>query len=410
MRQAERAIFDLRRGLPVLLRDGDRATLMHPVEGLTEAAFAEFTRLAGNPPVLVLTAHRLASMGEACTHAAAMLALPADTGVATILRLALARNESLPAAVTPVEPASAELAAVLLLRRAQLVPAALVAVLAESQHAMIEQALCDGQLLAAATREAIALCTSGPGSLIRVSEARVPLAGVGDCRFVLFRESGGIHEHVAVLIGERAQWPENVPVRLHSSCLTGDVFGSQRCDCGEQLNRGIAAINAQGGGILLYLSQEGRGIGLGNKFRAYRLQDEGLDTIDADQVIGFSKDERDFRIAHEMLAALDVHRIDLLTNNPAKIDALRSAGTEVAHRQAIFGELTDHNLRYLSTKADRHGHWLQELLSDLDEQETPPDPSPLSTPATTPVSTPVTAPATTPAATPDATPAANRAR
>jgi GTP cyclohydrolase II len=185
-----------------------------------------------------------------------------------------------------------------------------------------------------------------------------------DSRFVLFRERDGLQEHVAVLVGDPAHWPEAVPVRLHCACLTGDVFGSQRCDCGEQLQRSIATIDAQGGGILLYLAQEGRGIGLANKLRVYRLQDEGLDTVDADRTIGFGDDERDYRIAHDMLAALGVPRVTLLTNNPAKIAALCEAGTEVTNRQPLFGPLTLHNRRYLSAMADRQGHLLHALLDD----------------------------------------------
>lgn len=376
MRQAERAIFDLRRGLPVLLRDKDAETLVHPVEGLTDANLADLCVLAGGPMALTLTRHRLASMGHMIADEAATLALDPFPNAATLLRLASARDELIPAAVKPRGPTPAERVAVQLLRHGQMLPAAIVAPVARDRRDAVAEQVCDGHILAVATLEAGELCTGRRSRLIRVSDARVPLALAGDCSFVLFRESGGIHEHVAVVIGEPADWPQPVPVRLHSSCLTGDVFGSQRCDCGEQLQRGIASISAQGGGILLYLSQEGRGIGLGNKFRAYRLQDEGLDTIDADQVIGFSKDERDFGIAHEMLEALGVSRINLLTNNPAKIQALVDAGIDVADRQPLFGLLTDHNQRYLNTKADRHGHWLHELLNEQDEPVVASEPVP----------------------------------
>ena len=126
-------------------------------------------------------------------------------------------------------------------------------------------------------------------------------------------------------------------------------------------------IEKEGRGVLLYLRQEGRGIGLANKLRAYGLQDEGLDTIDADQVIGFSKDERDFRVAHEMLDQLGVQKVLLLTNNPSKVEALQHAGINVVARQAIYGEVTTQNQRYLHTKASRHGHWLHELLTEQDE-------------------------------------------
>ena len=213
-------------------------------------------------------------------------------------------------------------------------------------------------------------------------------AGMMDCKSALTETSGDVEAaidakaanspDVAIVIGDPGAWPADVPVRLHSSCLTGDLFGSLRCDCGEQLRRGVAAIHAQGGGVLLYLSQEGRGIGLANKLRAYGLQDEGLDTIDADQVIGFSKDERDFRIAHEMLDELGIARILLLTNNPSKVAALQKAGIHVVGRRAIYGEVTAQNQRYLKTKASRHGHWLNDLL---DEQDEPGDDEPACLPA-----------------------------
>jgi GTP cyclohydrolase II len=367
MRQAERAVFDLRRGLPVLLRDKDAETLVHPVEDLTDANLAELQVLTGGALALTLTRHRFASMNHLIDEESATLALATLPSASQLLTLACAPHEMLPPDVIVRKPTAAERVAVQLLRCGQMLPAAVTAPVASDCRAAVAQQVCDGHILAVSTLEAIELCTGQRSRLMRVSDARMPLANVGECRFVVFRESGGIHEHVAVLIGEQPDWTQPVPVRLHSSCLTGDVFGSQRCDCGEQLHRGIAAISAQGGGILLYLSQEGRGIGLGNKFRAYRLQEEGLDTIDADQMIGFSEDERDFGIAHEMLEALGVSRINLLTNNPAKIQALIDAGIDVADRQPLFGLLTDQNQRYLNTKADRYGHWLHELLDEQDE-------------------------------------------
>ncbi len=371
MRQAERAIFDLRRGLPVLLRNRGANTLIHAVEGLDDAALAEACKLAGSAPVLMLTRHRLASLGHIIADDAAALALDPLPEAAAIRRLACERNASLPATPAVVPQDAPGAAALRLLRRAQLLPAALATEIAPSHERAIAELVADGTLLAVDTVEAAALCQGGPGRLTRISEARVPLAEAEDTRFVLFREPDGMHEHVAIVIGDPARWPEAVPARLHSSCLTGDLFGSLRCDCGEQLRRGVAAISAQGGGVLLYLSQEGRGIGLANKLRAYGLQDEGLDTIDADQVIGFSQDERDYRIAHEMLDELAVTKILLLTNNPAKVEALRAAGINVVGRQAIYGEITAENQRYLSTKAHRHGHFLHDLLDSQDEQDEP---------------------------------------
>ena len=367
MRQAERAIFDLRRGLPILLRDTDRSVLVQAVEGLSDDALAALQALAGSTAQLVLSRHRMAALGRAVdgdAHALAFESLPACEA---LRELAWTRGARLPAASTARPAERCEDAAVRLLARAQLVPAAIACPVLPARAAAAAAEVADGTLLAVDVSEALRLCQSGSGQLTRVSEARVPLSEADDSRFILFREADGMHEHIAIVIGERARWPDAVPVRLHSSCLTGDLFGSLRCDCGEQLRRGVAAIRAQGGGVLLYLTQEGRGIGLANKLRAYGLQDEGLDTIDADQVIGFSKDERTYRVAHEMLEALGIPKVLLLTNNPGKVEALQRAGINVVARQAIYGEVTAQNQRYLHTKANRHGHWLHDLLNEQGE-------------------------------------------
>ena len=152
-------------------------------------------------------------------------------------------------------------------------------------------------------------------------------------------------------------------MRLHSACLTGDLFGSLRCDCGDQLRKAVARLTQAGGGVLLYLDQEGRGTGIRNKMRAYALQDAGLDTIDADAMLGYDADERRYDIAASMLLQLGYRRIRLLTNNPDKIAALGRAGIEVAEVQPLTGLVTRENRRYLSTKAKRAGHTLEKLLS-----------------------------------------------
>ena len=154
-----------------------------------------------------------------------------------------------------------------------------------------------------------------------------------------------------------------MPVRIHSACLTGDLFGSLRCDCGDQLRGSLRVFAASGGGVLLYLAQEGRGIGFGNKLRAYTLQQEGLDTVDADYTLGFGADERRYDAAVEMLRHLRIDRVQLLTNNPEKVRAVRDGGVRVVDRQPLYGTLNRHNLRYVSAKLQRAGHWLGEMLS-----------------------------------------------
>lgn len=188
------------------------------------------------------------------------------------------------------------------------------------------------------------------------TRARLPIAGAEDAEIVAFRSPESADEHIALLIGQ----PTGAPplVRLHSECLTGDVLGSLKCDCGPQLHAAVRAIADSSWGILLYLRQEGRGIGLVNKLRAYRLQDQGFDTVDANTRLGFAVDARDFRVAGRMLDLLGQRRVRLLTNNPAKVAGLEAAGIAVIERVPHHLPANPHNERYLATKRDRTGHQL----------------------------------------------------
>ena len=199
--------------------------------------------------------------------------------------------------------------------------------------------------------------TFGTGADLRiVSRARLPNRFAEKAEIVAFRSDGDTTEHVAVVIGEPGDAPPLV--RVHSECLTGDALGSLKCDCGPQLEAALAAIAASGWGILLYLRQEGRSIGLVNKLRAYALQDQGFDTVDANHRLGFQDDERDFGVAARMLAKLGRTKIRLLTNNPRKVAALEAEGIEVAERVPLKAGAGAHNQAYLATKRDRSGHQL----------------------------------------------------
>ena len=196
------------------------------------------------------------------------------------------------------------------------------------------------------------------GPVTRVAEARVPLADAEDARLIAFRPGDGGIEHLAIVIGvPNSSAP--VLVRLHSEILTGDLLASLRCDCGDQLRGAIAAIARDGGGVLLYLAQEGRGIGLVNKLRAYQLPGfSGFDTLDANEQLGFDADERVYLPAAEMLRQLGFRTIRLLTNNPEKVAALERYGIRVDERVAHVFPANGHNERYLRTKATRSGHLL----------------------------------------------------
>ncbi len=193
------------------------------------------------------------------------------------------------------------------------------------------------------------------GELIVLSSARIPLASAESVELTVFRERHGIAEHVAIKVGE-PDFSNTVTVRLHSSCFTGDILGSMKCDCGEQLQRAISTMAEGDGGVVLYVSQEGRGIGLASKLLAYQLQDQGLDTIEANQHLGFGSDERRYPAAVTMLEQLGINTIHLMTNNPLKIEALRQHGVNVVSRVPSPATVNVHNARYLETKRERAGH------------------------------------------------------
>ena len=199
-------------------------------------------------------------------------------------------------------------------------------------------------------------------ALVIATRAQLPTAADENCEIVVFRSVNDVREHAALLVG--IQNSDTVPlVRLHSECLTGDVLGSLKCDCGPQLDAALSAMvdEAKGGGwgALLYLRQEGRGIGLVNKLKAYRLQDQGFDTLEANRRLGLPEEARDFPVAARMLELLGIREVRLLTNNPGKVAALEAAGVKVTERVPHQLPANPHNARYLATKRDRAGHFLK---------------------------------------------------
>jgi len=212
--------------------------------------------------------------------------------------------------------------------------------------------IVDAENPVAIARSAITAATKAPMATI-VARANLPLDDLPPSQMVAFRDPASGEEHVALLIGAFGGKPPLV--RLHSECLTGDVFGSMKCDCGPQLKEALRILG-EGGGVLLYLRQEGRGIGLANKLRAYALQDRGLDTVDANRRLGFADDERNYGMAAAMLRALGIDQVRLLTNNPAKVSGLEHEGIKVAERVAHHMPTNPHNADYLATKRKRSGH------------------------------------------------------
>ena len=371
--QVERAVAELRRGGVVALLEGNKAALVLAAETVEQPALAALltASAAGKKGEvrLVLTAERAQALQKrglgplpanvpdqdyrllavAGTLAAEAVRQLADPTVAAFDAQALGVTLAF-----DISPAFCQ-GSIELTKAARLLPAAILVLVPRAglDHWVDPAFRLEARDLSHWRRNAAA-------NLRRVSSARVPLEGAEDAEIIAFRPHDGGKEHLAIVIG-KLDTNQPVLTRLHSECFTGDLLGSLRCDCGEQLRGAISAIaqskpNGTGSGVLLYLAQEGRGIGLVNKLRAYRLQDAGADTLDANLQLGFGADERLYQPAAEMLRQLGVGAVQLLTNNPDKVTGLVQCGINVTERVPHVFPSNDHNERYLSTKAIRFGH------------------------------------------------------
>jgi GTP cyclohydrolase II len=342
----ERALCEVRAGRPVVVKTGRSHVLMLCVEALDERHVGTFESLGKRRARLLLPAPRLRRLGLDRVKPGA-IALP-TIDLARIAMLALEVGARIDAPVATL--GRLDLAVLELARVALVLPA--VVVLPVSVRDI------EGEGLVRVEASAIeAFRRNSVRDLHIVGRAPVPLEGAAESEFVIFRGGEGLRDQVAVIVG-KPDFAAPVTVRLHSACLTGDLFGSLKCDCGDQLRHTAGFMAENGGGVLLYLDQEGRGNGLSNKMRAYKLQAQGFDTYDADEVLGFDHDQRGFDFAAEMLLKIGVTRVHVMTNNPLKMAALETAGLEVVSDRRIQGRTTDQNVRYLASKRDRAGHFI----------------------------------------------------
>lgn len=368
----ERAIADFRAGYPVIMNSSARGNkpnnvsldaqshLLMAAESVDDEQLAALGALFPNQLRVVLTASRLRHLGVD-TQEPGVCQIP-HLNEKTLKNLVVVRQTApISHFADHVQPAAIADRDALQLAAFALVLPAVLSVRLEAQDPMRLFAHLEAQhpLLLSFEAEALLAYQAGQsGSLKLVSRAKVPLENSITTEFVVFRGGEGLRDQVAILVGE-PDLSKPVPVRLHSACLTGDLFGSLKCDCGDQLRGTIAYMAEQGGGILLYLDQEGRGTGIGNKMRAYALQAAGLDTYDADQVLGFELDQRSYGFAACMLKLLGASSICLLTNNPDKIAAMRAHGLDVITHARVLGRKTKQNTGYLAAKRDKAGHLLE---------------------------------------------------
>ena len=344
----ERAIAEIRMARPVVLEAERGEALVQGIEDLDAERAAQLDAVAGGRGArLVLPAARLNRLGLD-RDSTGIVALP-RIDAARIATLAFGLDARIDAPVRAAEPLDED--ALELAHLALALPAVIVVPLGPAIEV-------DGSVLRVSASDVRGYRTARVRDLRIVGRAPVPLEGAAETEFVVFRGGEGLRDQIAVVVGQ-PDVTQPVTVRLHSACLTGDLFGSLKCDCGDQLRTSVRFMAELGGGVLLYLDQEGRGNGIANKIRAYRLQAEGYDTYAADEMLGFGPDQRRFDFAAAMLGQLGIARVRLITNNPDKIEALTRAGIEVAAHQRVFGRTTAENRAYLTAKRDRVGHLIE---------------------------------------------------
>lgn len=351
-----RARADLRMGVPILVLDDAQAFMVLASETLEEHRLAA-ARALSDELVLVLTARRAETLKARCY----------DGDLARIIMHPSATKEWVRCVADPADdlkmpikgPFKSQrggetflhLMALNLVKSAQLLPSVVMLPVADPAQFALDHGLT---VIPRDLAEPYLLASSPMHSVIN---AKLPMRAAEAGRLHIYRPEDGGEEHYAIEIGKPCR-SKPVLARLHSACFTGDVLGSLKCDCGPQLNAALEQMGREGEGILLYLNQEGRGIGLANKMRAYSLQDQGFDTVEANHRLGFEDDERDFRIGANILKELGFDSVRLLTNNPKKIKMMEDTGVAVSERVALKVGENAFNSAYLATKAAKSGHML----------------------------------------------------
>ena len=350
-----RARADLRMGVPVVLCGAEGAALVAAVETLDAARLADLRGYG--TPILAITARRAETLkARAYDGDLARIVPPADTALDWLRSVADPADDlrtPMKGPLQSVRGGAPDLAraALGLAKTAHLLPAALLVPVSDALT------LAGANGLTLLVLDEIAPVLAALPAMDEVVSARVPLVASTAGRVHVFRPDDGGEEHYAIEIG-RPDRSKPVLARLHSACFTGDVLGSLKCDCGPQLRSALAQMGEEGSGVLLYLNQEGRGIGLANKLRAYSLQDQGFDTVEANHRLGFEDDERDFRIGADILRKLGFSAVRLLTNNPKKMAMMEGCGFHVTERVPLRVGETAENRAYLATKAAKSGHLL----------------------------------------------------
>lgn len=355
----QRAIDELRRQMGVIIQmetdksPEQKCLAVYPIEFLADTD-ESVLRAAGGACYVLLSGSRGRSLKLGDSDESAWAVKADSLSLADMRALADPLNPAPPPRVSAQTATPPQALALKLAKYASLLPALLCMELSQERL----PAFMEGwQALHA--RDIASYITHPLLDVVEMASARLPTVMVENGYITSFRARYGTAVHLALLVGNPASADQTPLVRIHSSCVTGDILGSLRCDCGDQLKLAVERIAQEGCGVLLYLHQEGRGIGINNKLRAYQLQEDGMDTYDANLLLGFEEDERDFTIASAMLAKLGIKGIRLLTNNPKKLAAMERSGIQVTQRVPLVAPAGRHNHAYLEAKATKSGHMLK---------------------------------------------------
>jgi GTP cyclohydrolase II len=365
----ERAISELRRGGKLIISDINAGTcvILVAAELIENETVQDLSELTQSRPSIILSANRSNSIGINVKNQPSSILIKKQWSKNDILSLCMplyGHKRPIMNGVILENNNSIISSCLLVLRQARLLPAGLMSIITNIPIESINQWAFKNNFLHVEVSDIKSYETSYADSLTMSVKAKVPISYTDNCEIIIFRPKDGGDEHFCLLFGKTrnivlSSSHNHVPlVRVHSQCITGDVLESLKCDCGQQLKQSIKIMSEANEGILIYLAQEGRDIGLLNKLRAYTLQEKGLDTVEANQALGFEDDERLYYPAQQILKKLNINKLKLITNNPKKVANLSNLGIIVEKRVPIKIEANKHNKRYLETKSNKSGHIL----------------------------------------------------
>jgi GTP cyclohydrolase II len=354
---SSRLVSDLRLGLPVILHDAGQFVLAAAIETLHPEKLTKINKITKSKKFEIAITNRRAKVLNARIYNETVTRISIEEEIDLHLLQAIADPSKdldypLKGPFQSERDGNFNIASVSLslCKKARLLPASiLVNITSSTREALISDQISESDI------KNLKIKSEEAPFLPPLSSAQLPITGHQNVSLTVFRELTDLTEHYAIVFG-KPKSTQPVLTRVHSACFTGDLLGSEKCDCGEQLSVSMSKMKDEGTGILLYLNQEGRGIGLANKMRAYHLQNIGFDTVDANHRLGFEDDERDLEIAAKILRSLDVNTVKLMTNNPKKIDLLTSNGIAVKQRVPLIVSVNPNNEKYLKTKAKKSGH------------------------------------------------------